>query len=672
MVLEDMHGSASLPNGINFEGKHYDQSAFNNGVAQYLSAIQVKSVCIRADVSNLKCSGSFYMSYATAGESKGAISCTLSSGSGPFISNLVVTDIATDGIEDLRSFLISSISKENSSNNTVNNNPIINNNNQNNPIQSNNINNLKQPQPSNQSKNSNIIPKRDHDFEHNDQQAIKVNANKATPVPAPAEKTQGNSNIVVGPNNGPIVVPSPNIKIIMKDDLDKLPQRNRTGTTNNTPPQSKVNAQGYDQNGNYIGVGKFDNTTGTINPVGPGKQRADGLYDVKDQSGNVHIISAADNQKLIQRQATQQTAKDMADFQAKQKQQFEQAQKNYQAQLQQQQVQQAQMNAFTDMAAQNIANIATGIGNMIAQAKAKKDADRKRQLMLQQQRQAEEARILAGKNFRRSIRTDLINNFKEGSIPLSTAKVPVDKLYFFVYAYDPGKIELEGMDLYTSNIVEIARASDGTWPYKRTIDEGIEPLTPYKEIFHGYYVSEADAEQALEGFTEMMQKTGVTSHQISFREKKSTLTTNSTQSSKQFWDVNSEVNNKIPVDTTHNTTTSAKKSVDFWGTTDIPTKSVSTAKLEEAILSKNTSQLFELLQSLPEESNDIIVEALRAHALLFTDQAAKAIMVYKKYIGKSFSGSTITWEEKIKKDILYFQSKGIDHQYFPMVQALML
>ncbi|OZA64076.1 MAG: hypothetical protein B7X68_08590 [Sphingobacteriia bacterium 39-36-14] len=471
-----------------------------------------------------------------------------------------------------------------------------------------------------------------------------------------------------------------------------LTTTNNSSVGSNYSTQSAINSQGYDKSGNYIGQGTYNKTgSGTFIPAGPGKLRADGNYDVIDKNtGRVEIISQSENQKILLKQ--QQTASNIASQQQKLQDMYKQQEQiriNQQkaSLLYDQQVKQA-----ADKLTQSVGAMASAIGSMIADAKAKKERERQRELMLAERRRAEEERIAMEKKFRKESRESVFINFKESAIPLSTSKVNSEKLYYFVYSYDQSKIEESGMQYYLSNVIEIKKSGDGTWPYKRNIEEAIQPLTPFKEIFHGYYTTKADAELAKKGFENMLNNTTAYFQPISFMEQKSSQTEKESSLKKSLWEDNTKLEKKNGLSSVKkdpfwdldssdniqkNSPTNKKtNNIDFWSI-DEPIKKQEpilkdslSIQLENAIYNNKTTIINELLSKLPEESSDLNIEALKAHGYFLTNQTDKALALYKKYRGQKLNGTGLKWEDKITADIT--QLKKILNIDFTLIQEIML
>lgn len=467
-----------------------------------------------------------------------------------------------------------------------------------------------------------------------------------------------------------------------------------TNRTNSTTSSQAVNSQGYNASGAYAGLGTYNKTgSGTIATTGPGKLRADGNYDVVDKrTGQVEIISKSENQKLLQRQQQQAAASTAAVQQQKLQEMYRQQEQMRLNQQRANLAREQQMRAAADQLSQSIGTMASAIGSMIADAKAKKEREKQRAMYAAEQERIRLENIAMEKKFRRESRDNIIANFKEGTIPLFTSKITADKLYYFVYAYDKAAIEAAGMNYFVSNVVEIKKAGDGTWPYKRNIDEGIQPLTPYEEIFHGQYLSPEEAEAAKIAFEKMMDNSGAFRQSISFMAKKNLVVETGSASKKSLWD-NEVASPKTALNEPLSTkkdpfwdlepstpaaspepNTKSKAAVDLWSLEVPAPKSyqlstdTSWKELEKAILDNEPSMITTALKTLPVDENNLYLEALWAHGLYLTQQTDKALEIYKKHRGQSMNGTTTKWEDKINTDLLKInKNKNLD---FTPVKAL--
>src|SRR5690606_28419961 len=107
-----------------------------------------------------------------------------------------------------------------------------------------------------------------------------------------------------------------------------------------------------------------------------------------------------------------------------------------------------------------VGELATGVANIIGQAKAEKER-KEAQEKLRKERDEQRASIEAERKQKMlDLRNDIFKQFAEGGVLLSRHKVNIDKLYFFTYSYD-GKTNAK-----ISNVFPYAKYKDGSWAFK--------------------------------------------------------------------------------------------------------------------------------------------------------------------------------------------------------------
>ena len=158
------------------------------------------------------------------------------------------------------------------------------------------------------------------------------------------------------------------------------------------------------------------------------------------------------------------------------------------------------------------AGVLGGVLKMSAGNRKRKEAERaeaERRAAIKKQQEAErkkreaEAERLRREAFRLLIdsRHTVLNTFDQHNpIPLSTANLAEDRIYYFLYALDSSTFNTAKTTIYVSNVFAIERYKDGTWPYQSSILQQISSLTPQTEIFQGYYLDQAEAEEMRDAF----------------------------------------------------------------------------------------------------------------------------------------------------------------------------
>lgn len=199
----------------------------------------------------------------------------------------------------------------------------------------------------------------------------------------------------------------------------------------------------------------------------------------------------------------------------------------------------AQANAYARQgnAGAAYATMATGIAlqgaSMIAEARARKEAAREanaareaemeRERAIRERERAEKARIEKQRvDFILSTRANMLEEYGNSKpIPLSTSKETANRIYYFLYDANAADRQREQTTIYVSNVFEIGRFNDGTWPYQSAVNNDIKNLTPYGNlVMHGYYTSKEDAEQMRQLFVDQMkQYGGATINEVAYKGK---------------------------------------------------------------------------------------------------------------------------------------------------------
>lgn len=149
-----------------------------------------------------------------------------------------------------------------------------------------------------------------------------------------------------------------------------------------------------------------------------------------------------------------------------------------------------------------VTNVINTIGNyFIEQAENKRQAKQREletELAAEEEKIKREAAAVQRKlelEAKIASRKSIIAAYRPKDLPLASQE-KASKIYYFIYAYDIGSFGRdENTTIYVSNVFEIAKYDDGTFPYKSNIEDDIAKLTPYKEVMHGYYYSHEEAEQ---------------------------------------------------------------------------------------------------------------------------------------------------------------------------------
>ncbi|MBX9889434.1 MAG: hypothetical protein K2Y30_16055 [Flavobacteriaceae bacterium] len=155
-----------------------------------------------------------------------------------------------------------------------------------------------------------------------------------------------------------------------------------------------------------------------------------------------------------------------------------------------------------------VVNVTTELVNMFQQNARDKEEREERERQSRLKREQEEftrKQVLANKI---ASRKAIIEEFPSRSIPLSSQeKAP--KIYYFIYACDKSLNDEYGATVYLSNVFEIAKFNDGTWPYQNMINNEILTLTANSEVLHGYYYTQEEADNLRNSFITLLRNLDV-------------------------------------------------------------------------------------------------------------------------------------------------------------------
>jgi Uncharacterized protein conserved in bacteria with the myosin-like domain len=179
--------------------------------------------------------------------------------------------------------------------------------------------------------------------------------------------------------------------------------------------------------------------------------------------------------------------------------------------------------------------LATGLANLASDAAADKAA-REARAQLEAERSRQEAAIKERKRQQMlSMRRALIKNSPDGGVPLSFHKVAGNDLYFFSYVLPKTGIETENPTILVSNVYRIQRYSDGSWPFKKSLQNELKKAagTTDAVVMVGYYTLEADAKKMYESFISLAGKSGMQLKPFTYKGKKSS---GYTSGGAELWD----------------------------------------------------------------------------------------------------------------------------------------
>lgn len=216
----------------------------------------------------------------------------------------------------------------------------------------------------------------------------------------------------------------------------------------------------------------------------------------------------------------------------------------------------------TNQIVDGISNGLIAINNQLAADRQRKRDEEDRKREEEDQRAREKAAKEEAFAQKIAMRKKIIAEFKPEEIPLSSSSEKAISIYYFIYAYDSTSLTRENTVLYLSNVFEIGKYPDGTWPYRSTIETELKSLSPYREVMHGYYYNVADAEKMRQSFRELFSlNEGVVIKEIHYKGKpfKAGAATN-------FWNSGSDKQAAGGGNSnqTHTSGAKEKQPADFW------------------------------------------------------------------------------------------------------------
>ena len=239
---------------------------------------------------------------------------------------------------------------------------------------------------------------------------------------------------------------------------------------------------------------------------------------------------------------------------------------------------QEQSEQFVDNATELIGMV----GNIIQQNRAdreKKEARQEEEAQRERERRkveadkaAELARYIAQ---RLELRNSLLNDYSDGGVPLSSQKIGTQELFYFTYIFDRNTIAESSPNLSVSNIFSIFQYSDGTWPFKSSIQNDIKKIAVSGNIILvGYFTTKGLADEARNNFLDIAGRTSFEVTPIVYNSKKSKAAT-----SADFWGDKPEVKAEAEKGTFR---PGGMGDEDFWETGQYRKKLKEESKKEEA------------------------------------------------------------------------------------------
>ena len=221
-------------------------------------------------------------------------------------------------------------------------------------------------------------------------------------------------------------------------------------------------------------------------------------------------------------------------------------------------------NDNTVQAVGAVVDLISAWGNQAEAERERKKAAERQMAEEKKQREAEAAAVKSRKLQLAAERKALLGKLPDGNTPLSHEARAVSEVYFFVYSYNKNTLEDSSPLISISNVFSIQKYSDGTWPFKASLMEGISKMnkTPGL-ILSGYYSGKEKAEEQQQLFVKATTNYGFKVENILYEGKK----TSQTNSNTDYWGnpIKNEALNEAPKTNQNKPTTPTIKKVDFWG-----------------------------------------------------------------------------------------------------------
>lgn len=137
---------------------------------------------------------------------------------------------------------------------------------------------------------------------------------------------------------------------------------------------------------------------------------------------------------------------------------------------------------------------------------------------MRRQRQQMEADIIARRKAKKlALRHELLATFPDTTIPLSSQKLEADTIYFFSYAHAPENISQDNPALTLTNVFPVSRRSDGSWPFKRNLNEELRAIVKGDTTWAGFYTSASDADRQRLQFLDFARKSGFVVKEVQYK-----------------------------------------------------------------------------------------------------------------------------------------------------------
>ncbi|WDF58169.1 hypothetical protein PQ462_15745 [Flavobacterium sp. KACC 22758] len=163
---------------------------------------------------------------------------------------------------------------------------------------------------------------------------------------------------------------------------------------------------------------------------------------------------------------------------------------------------QAIREAKTEMTIQAVGGALSLLGELAEERRRKKEYEQQ-----QREEQFERERIAEQQRKEKTARQQkIINELKQGAVPLSSDQVEKQLLYYYASSADEASLKSGSPLINLTNVFAVARYTDGTWPYTINIKNDIQEILKTKQVvLTGYFTSKNEAEAAYLNFRKSLE-----------------------------------------------------------------------------------------------------------------------------------------------------------------------
>lgn len=162
-------------------------------------------------------------------------------------------------------------------------------------------------------------------------------------------------------------------------------------------------------------------------------------------------------------------------------------------------------------------------------------ADKERKEAQETLRLERERQVKALDEAKKKARSDLRNNFlasyPDGGTPLEAHEVSESTVFLFAYIMDKSTISYESSTVYVTNVFQVDKYSDGTFPYKTSVLSKVTGMTKGEIVLIGYYTEENKAQGMRNSLIAMANKSELKVQELELKQIDANINT-----SEDFWE----------------------------------------------------------------------------------------------------------------------------------------